>query len=298
MNPSEDKTVSCIDATRVCRDFMAGRCVRGDSCRFEHNTSICKRYWTNGSCKFKDNCRHKHVTNTRPVVKGDKSKGKGKAKNTVCFTPMTEPADMRIVLDLGFEKLTTSLTSRDVLLAPNIFSEFKSLQIYNQLVSEIQACNVPKDDLLKLWHGNDKIAGTHLIANDRTHWKEECPTFKMVVNKLAQFFNMDVKATRFNWYQDTSHWKPFHHDSAFVDPKKALQQNFTIAVSFGATRDAAFQRADTSQNVISIPQSDGHVYCFANDTNSLYRHGILQDNPTRNEGRISVILWGKVTQLD
>ncbi len=29
--------------------------------------------------------------------------------------------------------------------------------------------------------------------------KSECPTFHMIVDKLADYFNMDVKATRLNW---------------------------------------------------------------------------------------------------
>jgi hypothetical protein len=41
---------------------------------------------------------------------------------------------------------------------------------------------------------------------------------------------MDIKATRFNWYRNSDHWKPFHHDAAAVKPEKALTQNFTVAV--------------------------------------------------------------------
>jgi hypothetical protein len=208
---------------------------------------------------------------------------------------MTKPVDLRFVLDLGIDSFTTPLTSRDVLVVPNLFTDFEKNVLYDKLVSEIENCPVPKDQLLKMWHGNDKIEGTHLIANDRTSWKDHSPTFKMVIERVTKFFNMKVEATRFNWYKDTSHWKPFHHDSAYVDPKKAEIQNFTVAISFGATRDAAFEKAD-NKTVISMPQPDGWIYCFSKDTNIIWRHGILQDTPVRNEGRISVILWGSVDQ--
>jgi hypothetical protein len=280
----------------LCRDFLLRTCQRGDECKFTHDTKICKHFWKNGSCKFGEHCRKSHVTNSHSRDKKEQGPRR-KAKNTECFTPMTKAVDMRIVLDLGRESLSTNLTSRDILLVPNLFSDYEPMEMYNKLVSEIENCNVPKDELLKLWHGNDKIPGTHLIANDRTRWKDHAPTFKLIVERLKKFFNMRVEATRFNWYQDTSHWKPFHHDSAYVDPKKAEIQNFTVAVSFGATRDAAFERADGSKNVIGFPQGDGHVYCFAKETNALYRHGILQDMPTRQQGRISVILWGFVDNI-
>jgi hypothetical protein len=215
-----------------------------------------------------------------------------KMKNTECFEPMTKPVDMRIIM-YDVDCKPKEITSRDVVLVPNAFQGYKKGELYKKLVDEINKCGVPKDQLLKLWHGNDKIEGTHLIANDRTRWKDVCPTFHMVVNRIAEYFNMDVKATRFNWYTDTSQWKPFHHDSAYVDPAKAAVQNFTVAVSFGATRDAAFEDAKT-KTVISIPQEDGTMYAFAKDTNILWRHGILQDMPVRDEGRISIICWGYV----
>lgn len=225
--------------------------------------------------------------------KAKKPKAHKTKKNTECFDPMTEPVDLRVTYDLGTHKdrFSTSLTTRDVLLAPNLFSDFKKGELYAKLVAEIEACGVPPERLLKLWHGNATIEGTHLIADDKTSWKRACPTFHLVIDRVTQFFKLSVKATRFNWYKDTSQWKPFHFDAAAVKPEIAAKQNFTVGISFGATRDAAFEHAET-KTVVSIPQPDGCVYAFARDTNVLWRHGILQDTPVRDEGRISVIAWG------
>ncbi len=48
-----------------------------------------------------------------------------------------------------------------------------------------------------------------------------------------------------NWYRSTAEWKPFHHDAAAMKPAMAEKQNFTVAVSFGGERDAAFEHAQT-----------------------------------------------------
>jgi hypothetical protein len=236
---------------KICRDFLAGRCHR-DNCRFSHDVQQRRK------------------------------------KNTQSFEPMEREVDMRIVLDLGRERLSTPLTSRDVLLVPNLFADFAAGELYMRLVEEISSCGVPPEQLLRPWHGD-----THLIADDHTPWKRSAPIFAMVIERIRAFFQMDIKATRFNWYKDTSSWKPFHFDSAAVNPDKAATQNFTVAVSFGATRDAAFEDART-KTVISIPQADGTIYCFAKDTNILWRHGILKEKETRPEGRISIIAWGWV----
>lgn len=314
----------------VCKHYMNRRCNKTDgSCQYIHDKELCRAYWMNVECKFEKmgECKKNHyITNAQktPTIqtraKDDDKKNKSKSKydkverqkqngqkqkeqkqrqkrvkNTETFVPMSEPVDMRIIYDLGTKdtKYSQVTTTRDVVLVPNLFSDYKTGEIYNKLVYEIENCGVDKENLLKLWHGNNVIPGTHLIANDRTNWKDKCPIFNMVLDRLQNFFNMNIQATRFNWYTDTSQWKPFHHDAAYVKEDKAAVQNFTVAVSFGATRDAAFEHAKT-KSVVSLPQPDGCVYAFAKDTNGIWRHGILQDMPVREEGRISVIAWGAI----
>lgn len=266
------KVLNTLDVTHlhsmtppVCRDFLQGRC-RRDVCRFSHDAT--------------------DMTNTSHSRKQLNKAPHRKPKNTESFEPLSRPVDMRVVYDLGSETLSTEISSRDVLLVPNLFQDYAPGELYRRLVEEIQNCGVPQDQLLKLWHGD-----THLIADDHTRWKDHAPTFAMILERVRSFFQMDIQATRFNWYQDTSQWKPFHHDAAAIKPKQAATQNFTVAVSFGATREAAFEDART-KTVLSIPQPDGTIYAFAKDTNILWKHGILKDKETRPEGRISIICWG------
>ena len=306
----------------VCNDFVYGRCKDSD-CKFAHDDTICFHYWKRGSCKWNEECKYKHVANPTPIKRvnivkheednREKRKDKNRDKremrangkerkdaqrppitgrNTVSWTPMTEPCDMRVVFDLGKVSCTTQLTTRDVLLVPNLFSDYKSGEIFNALMKELELTNVST----KKWHGNDKIDGTHYIVDDRANskWKDAVPTFGMVVEKIRRFFQMQVAATRLNIYHDNTEWKPFHHDSAAVDASKADKQNFTVAISFGATRVAAFEHAKKQSCTIAMPQDDGVIYCFSKDTNIIWRHGILKEEEASDKGRISIILWGWV----
>ena len=214
-------------------------------------------------------------------------------KNTESFEPDHTPPDFRLYVEDGKKEIyPRHYDERDVVLINNMFSEFKPNEIYDKLLQEIRTTG-SEEEIWKLWHGD-----SHYIADDRRPgWKEKCPTFSMVVDRIAKYFEMDVKATRFNWYRDSQEWKPFHHDAAAVDPRKAKTQNLTVGVSFGSVRDAAFQHAK-ARTVVSIPLSDGMIYTFGNKVNIDWRHGIPQiANPTENDkGRISVILWGKNKQ--
>ena len=74
---------------------------------------------------------------------------------------------------------------------------------------------------------------------------DQSKTFNMIIDRLCEYFSIRKQSigTRFNWYKDSSDWKPFHHDSAAFNPARAKTQNVTVGVSFGATRELAFIRA-------------------------------------------------------
>ena len=269
---------------KLCKFYLNNKCNK-ENCRFIHSSELL--------CET-NNTNNKHKNNRHSSLKNK--------KNTECFNPMTRPVDLRIIYDLNNSFLEKSLTDRDLLLVPNIFKEYPTNDIYNQLVDEITKCELEKADLLKLWHGNNKIDGTHYIADDKLNWKQYCPTFNWVLDTLVQYFNVDIKATRFNWYKDTKQWKPFHFDAAAFDPKKSKTQNITIALSFGCTRYTSLEFDDINTNnqktTISIPISDGEIYAFTNTINSTWRHGILQENEFKREGRISIIIWGWIDNIE
>jgi len=301
--------------TQICKFYMDNGC-DNENCKFIHDPELCVVYWTKGKCLMQD-CKYQHkyinqicknflkfntckFEKCKFIHKPNKEKKNKSKKNTECFEPLDRPVDLRLLIDNNTDKLNVELSDRDLLLVPNLFSDFNKLDIYNNLVNEIENCGIDQKDLLKMWHGNDKLEGTHFICDDKLKWKEKCPTFTLVIDRLVKYFNVDVKATRFNWYKDTNQWKPFHHDAAAVDPKKAKNQNITIAVSFGCTRNIGLESGEKTKDtrkVLSFEQSDGQIYVFTNKTNELWRHGILQEKEFKDEGRISIIVWGKVENI-
>ncbi len=259
--------------SKICKFYMQNRCTRGDTCKFDHDDDICKDYYF-GNCE-KENCTYKHT-----------AKKKVRKKNTKSFKPDYQPPAMRIVnADGSLEKYPYSYNERDVTIINNMFDD---KEIYRKLLDEIGQTGDSKD-IWKSWHGDN-----HLIADDkRVGWKEQCPTFNMIINRISDYFDMDVKATRFNWYQNTSEWKPYHHDAAAIDERKAKIQNFTVGISFGCTREASFQHAK-NYTTIALPLVDGSVYTFGKQVNIDWMHGIPQIEPDKQteDGRISIIAWG------
>jgi len=123
----------------------------------------------------------------------------------------------------------------------------------------------------------------------------------MIQTKIAKYFGIEHKSvgTRFNWYRDASDWKPFHHDSAAFNPQRARNQNVTVGVSFGATRELAFLHAKDPNMRLYFPQTNNMMFSFGRDANINWKHGLnaLSDAEKAacgNKGRISIILWGLV----
>jgi hypothetical protein len=247
-----------------------------------------------GFNKIKPDNRRENHNNFRQKREHQPNNQK-RIKNTETFEPNHTPADMRVLVEVG-SSCTSSirLQTQDVLIVPGLFGNSDDLKIYNNLLKEMEECGI--DNLWKLWHGDN-----HLIADDHRNYKERVPTFISVINKIRDYFKMDIKATRFNWYRNDKEWKPFHHDASYIDPEKAKIQNMTVGVSFGATRDIAFEDAIENKGhrrVISFPLTNGTTYAFTRDINSNWRHGVpqLPENKQGQEGRISIIAWGFVNQ--
>jgi len=114
---------------------------------------------------------------------------------------------------------------------------------------------------------------------------------------MCDYFKIDPKnaGTRFNWYRDSSDWKPFHNDSAAYNPGRAKLQNVTVGISFGAERELAFLD-DKNGTRLYFPQSNGMLFHFGRDVNIHWKHGVnaLPKEEQTGKGRISIILWGLV----
>jgi len=308
---------------KVCKDYMLSRhphkknkgCTR-NNCKYIHDENLCYFFYK-GECSKGDDCKFRHFVDDNLLnnfnsnnTNNKKTKNNGynkHPKNTESFEPNYTPPDMRILYDCSVDKCKLNIQTQDVIIAPNLFCNEDNFTIYDNLLNEMENCGIENNKLWKLWHGD-----THLIADDHLHWnsktiytqsgaKNNVPTFHMIIDKISKFFNMDIKATRFNFYRDNNDWKPFHHDAAAVKPDKAKTQNFTVGVSFGFTRDIAFEDALNEagkRRVISIPLPNGSTYCFTRDINVNWKHGVLpmKEKYASHLGRISIIAWGYVKQ--
>jgi hypothetical protein len=263
-----------------------------------NNKQPCK-FFKDGNCKFGKECKFSHevkkLLENNKKIKINKNNNKKHKKNTESFEPSHKPRDMIIkIANTTKETYDKEICTRDVIIAQNLFCQVDDLSIYNKLLEEIKQTGKEEKGLWKEWHGD-----THLIADDHINWKKDCPTFNTIIEKLAKYFNMKVKATRLNYFKDSTQWKPYHRDAAAIDEKKAKTQNFTVGVSFGETRDASFQHFIT-KTTVDIPLENGTIYCFAKTVNEEWMHGIPQIPPEMksDKGRISIIAWGQVEIKD
>lgn len=290
----------------VCRDWIKGSCSH-NHCRFIHDPELCVEFYSTSKCNGK--CSKNHFVNPELVsqynsIKSNNKKDNSKQRrpaNTETFKPDYSPPEMRVLFECGREQEKTNLEfqSNDVVVVPDLFADRPN--IYTELLEEVFGTKFDKQDLIIPWH-----EGCHLIIDDKLDWKKDCPTFNFVVDRVAKYFSMDVKATRFNWMQNLQDHKFFHYDGAALKPEIAKKQNATIGVSFGHTRDIAFQVAShpDCRKVVSIPLPNGYTYIFNKDVNIDWRHGVLpietpQDYKSKpSDGRISIVAWGYIKQKD
>jgi len=263
---------------KICKFYVNGNC-KEQNCKFNHIDNICKNYFFNGCLDLHCQLIHKYKLNKN---------NNSKKVNTECYDPSYKPHDMVVKLILN-KCDVENLSDRDVFLCPNLFLNENDL--YNQLLNEIN--NTGIKDIFKLWHGD-----THYIADDHLKWKKNCPTFNYIIDKISKYFDIQVKATRFNLYKNSNEFKPYHFDAAAFDPEKSKIQNITIGVSFGITREIAFEHA-IHKNTVSFPLSNGMIYGFNKQINLDWRHGIPAIHPDNynDNGRISIIIWGATNSI-
>jgi hypothetical protein len=127
--------------------------------------------------------------------------------------------------------------------------------LYYKLVEEMRSSQEAGEKNAEWisWH-----EGAHLITKN----PNGSETYKMIQEKISRYFGITMSSvgTRFNWYRDSSDWKPFHHDSAAYNRERARNQNITVGVSFGSTRELAFLNAATGTKIY-FPQVTAIYIC-------------------------------------
>lgn len=299
--------------------------------------------------------------------RGRKPAPSRKGRNTESFDPASTLArpDLRLRVGQPSGRYAHPLRHDDLIIVPGFFCAEDDWSTYHALIAETRAAHAAlaargqrgeQSDWMA-WHevrparahtaGSRRqrshspaacppapccaTQGCHLISRAVA----ECPTFQKVLRAMAAYFGVQpsAKATRFNWYKDSSDWKPLHHDSAAFNPERARTQNLTIGISFGAERELAFLNARNGARV-SLPCPNGSLYAFGRDVNVRaqrgldapphplpapprlpalgthaalpdclpaqinWKHGVNALPPSEHggPGRVSIILWGDAKQ--
>jgi hypothetical protein len=218
---------------------------------------------------------------------------KGKGQNTESFDPkstLVRP-DLRVLIGKNAEVYGKPLKHDDIVIVPNFFCDEDDWSLYYKLIEEMRE---EQSKGVKGAEWTSWAEGAHLISQNPANSE----SFKYVQDKISKYFEVsnDSVGTRLNWYRDSTDWKPFHHDSAAFNPKRAANQNITVGASFGCTRELALLSAKDGSKVY-FPQTNGMLFSFGRDVNINWKHGVNalseeEQAGVEGKGRVSIILWG------
>lgn len=155
---------------------------------------------------------------------------------------------------------------------------------------------------LRAFSGDDmKSAGRGGLIDWSKHEVYENPTtisvtFNTIVAFLADYFDVEVYATRLNYYRDGETWKPFHHDSHAYGGR-ALREDFTVGISLGQSRALEWLH-EPSGRVFSFPQDNGDCFAFDSEVNQRFKHGVPKSRDPNCGDRFSIIAWGRRRSLN
>lgn len=120
-------------------------------------------------------------------------------------------------------------------------------------------------------------------------------TFNQIIEMLAEYFDVDVYATRLNYYRDGSQWKPQHHDSHAYGGR-AQREDFTVGITLGAERSLLFIH-EASKREFNFPQKNGDCFAFTGEVNKTFTHGVPRVHAPIGD-RFSIIAWGRRKSLN
>lgn len=141
-----------------------------------------------------------------------KASTRGNGRNTESFDPASTLVRPDLRVHVGSNRSSSfnrPLKHDDVVIVPELFGAHDDWSLYYKLVEEmrdLQQSGAKGSEWIS-WH-----EGAHLISKNPKGSK----TFNRVIDRLCEYFHIRKESigTRFNWYKDSSDWKPFHHDSA------------------------------------------------------------------------------------
>lgn len=116
---------------------------------------------------------------------------------------------------------------------------------------------------------------------------DRAPTYRAIVERVANHFGVKVVRTLVNLYRDGSDWCNLHSDQYH---QGGYPIDLTVGSTFGDTRRLIWVEKDNEDHKIEIPQRNGDVFAFSDRINSTWRHMVPREGPEVGP-RISVIVW-------
>lgn len=171
---------------------------------------------------------------------------------------------------------------------PGFLCATKDFSVLKALTRDLQHCPASKEG------GGIVNWSQHLKFED----PDFSPTFRQLLDRLDAYFDVEILATRLNFYRDGSDFKPFHHDSHAYG-SNGKKEDFTMGASFGSTRDLAF-RHEVSGQVFTIAQANGDIFAFDSEVNRTFTHGVpkMKGGAEKAGPRFSIIAWGRRRTLN
>ena len=198
-------------------------------------------------------------------------------------------------------KYATNLFKSDYLKTqPELLNDFTTILDGNCIyLPNFFGSSTNYDIIVDLAKDLENNMGSGMVSWSK-HFKYEnpdfSPTFRKIVNRMADHFDIEIYHPRLNFYKDGSDWKPFHHDSHAYG-NKSLREDFTMGASFGASRELAILHDKTEQQ-FRFPQNNGDIFAFTSKVNQLFQHGVPKSNKIDIGPRFSIIVWGRRKTLN
>ena len=197
-------------------------------------------------------------------------------------------------VDAGLSETVSKIVSGNAVYIEGFHCEEDDFRTLEQLAEDLETTTTSRK-------GEGEEDGG--IINWSKHLKQENPefseTFRTVVERMASYFDVDVYATRLNFYRDGSDWKPYHHDSHAFGAN-GRKEDFTMGASFGAQRALSFLH-EPSASSFEFPQKNGDVFAFSSEVNAAMQHGVPRLSGHEQfvvNPRFSVIAWGRRRSLN
>ncbi len=201
-------------------------------------------------------------------------------------------------VDAGLSETVSKIVSGNAVYIEGFHCEEDDFRTLEQLAEDLESRYSTTSSKRK---GEEDFGGG--VMNWSKHLKQENPefseTFRTVVERMASYFDVDVYATRLNFYRDGSDWKPYHHDSHAFGAN-GRKEDFTMGASFGAQRALSFLH-EPSASSFEFPQKNGDVFAFSSEVNAAMQHGVPRLSGHEQfvaNPRFSVIAWGRRRSLN